>query len=335
MRSAAGRLLMRALGAATFLSLVIGAAQPLWSTWRDTIRLQPLGYHERRIRELGAFYSSLTQLRSQVPPDEPLALITAGPNIDAALFANFYLYPQPLRIYPGRNAYRNAAADPSRPRELVAVGDLVERSSYADLRDRELRSTPKVSRNVILSEPRRQFSIPIAASIDGPEPDTYVIEAVLQNRGNTAADVEMLFFPSGRSARITVAPRSSSAWYDLVYQQFGVMETGWLQVQSSKPLSGAFHFVNRGRSDEVALPVDLHPGSPAQIVAGRDTKVWLLNLRDAPVRALVGDAVIALKPHGLIVRPQLGPVPAIEAAGVYAFVSTRDAAGHTRFFWPR
>ena len=331
-----GRLLARIVGAATFLSLIWAASGPLLDSIRETIRFQPLGYHQRRVRQLGEFYSSLTRLRTQVPPDQPLALITTGANIDAALFANYYLYPQPLRIYPGRAAYRNSAGDPSRPRTVAEAGDVVERTTYGEMRNRDLRSQPRLSTGLPLSEPRAHFLVPLAASIDGPEPDTYVLEGTLENRGGSPAVVDMTFFPSGRSVRVTLPHRSSTVWYDLIFQQFGVMEIGWLQVQSSAPVAGLFSFVNRGLSDVVPLPVEVHPGSPSGIApAGRDTKLWLLNLHDQPANVAIGSEVIPLKAHDLVARSQQGPLPVITDDGICAFVSTRDAAGHTRFLWPR
>lgn len=331
-----GRLLARIVGAVTFLSLIWAASGPLLDLIRETIRFQPLGYHQRRVRQLGEFYSSLTRLRTQVPPDQPLALITAGANVDAALFANYYLYPQPLKVYAGRTAYRRAAGDPSRPRTVVEAGDVVERTTYGEIRDRELRKLRHLSTKFSLSEPRLQFVVPIAASIDGPEPDTYVLEGTLQNPGASPALVDMTFFPSGRSVRVTLAPRSSTDWYDLIFQQFGVMEIGWLTVQSSAPVAGLFSFVNRGLSDVVPLPVEVHPGSPAGLPpAGRDTKLWLLNLRDQPATVTVGSEVITLKAHDLVARSLQGPLPVIRDDGICGFVSTRDAAGHTRFLWPR
>ena len=331
-----GRLLARIVGAATFLSLIWAASGPLLDSIRETIRFQPLGYHQRRVRQLGQFYSSLTRLRTQVPADQPLALITAGANIDAALFANYYLYPQPLKIYAGRTAYRRAAGDPFRPRTVVEAGDLVERTTYGEMRDRELRKLPRLSSKFPLSEPRLQFVVPIAASIDGPEPDTYVLEGTLQNPGASPAVVDMTFFPSGRSVRGTLAPRSTAVWYDLIFQQFGVMEIGWLEVQSSAPVGGLFSFVNRGLSDVVPLPVELHPGSPSGVASeGRDRKLWLLNLRDQPATVTVGSEVITLKAHDLVARSQQGPLPVITVDGICAFVSTRDGAGRTRFLWPR
>ena len=331
-----GRLLVSIVAIATFLSLIWAASNPIIDSIRNTIRLQPLGYHQRRVRQLGPFYSSLTQLRTQVPPDQPMALITAGANIDAALFANYYLYPQPLRIYPGRAAYRNSAGDPSRPRTVVEAGDVMERTTYAAMRNQDLRSQPRLSTGLPLSEPRAHFLIPLAASIDGPEPDTYVLEGTLQNPGVSPAVVDMTFFPSGRSVHVTLPPRSSRVWYDLIFQQFGAMEIGWLEVQSSAPVAGAFSFVNRGLSDVVPLPVEVHPGSPSGVVpAGRDTKLWLLNLRDQPTAVAIGPEVISLKAHDLVVRSQQGPLPIVTGDGICAFVSTRDAAGRTRFLWPR
>lgn len=332
----ARRLLLRIAGATTLVSLVWAAWGPLVSSIGDTIRLQPLAYTERRVRKLGPFYSSVLRLRTQVGPDEPLALITADANVDAALFANYYLYPHPLRIYPGRAAYRNSAADPSRPRTLVEVGDLVERTTYGEMRNRELRTQPRLSTALPLSEPRRRFVIPIAASIDGPFPDTYVLEGTMQNQGESAAMVEIQFFPSDRTSRITIPPRSSFGWYDLIYQQFGVMQIGWLEVRSSEPVAGVFAFVNRGRSDVVSLPLDVHAGPQlAGSVSGRDTKLWLLNLRNQPVTAGIGSDAITVNAHDLVARPLSGPIPVIRAEGIYAFASTRNEEGLTRFLWPR
>jgi hypothetical protein len=147
--------------------------------------------------------------------------------------------------------------------------------------------------------------------------------------------ITLRFWPSGRTSRLTIAPQTTTSWYDLVYQQFAVMEVGWLQIESSQPVAGTFAFVNRGRADVVPLPIDLHPGTPAVPPAGRDARLWLLNLTDQPADVTIGGATVSLKPHELVARPQPAGVPIAAAPGVYAFASARDATGATRFEWPR
>src|SRR5207248_1839707 len=116
---------------------------------------------------------------------QSVALITTERNLDSAVFANYYLYPIPARIFVGRDNYRNSAPDPKLPKTIVAINAAgAERVGYEVLRDRELRAGHCVVMKPQLGEPAVSFTLPIAASLDGPSPETFVVEATLVNPAN-------------------------------------------------------------------------------------------------------------------------------------------------------
>ncbi|HXH39805.1 MAG TPA: hypothetical protein VNN08_14345 [Thermoanaerobaculia bacterium] len=301
----------------------------------DTARtLLPLPYEARRERQMGPWYASIRTIRREQPRREPVALIAAPLDVDSAVFANYYLYPIRTRLFVGRNSYRNAAQDPMLPKAIVAVtGERVERTAYDVLRDRDLRAGRRVVATPELSEPLTAFVLPLAASLDGPPPETFVIEATLLNTSGQPALVKATFFPKGMVRTITIAPGATAAYYDFVHQLFDVMDLGWMRVESTAPLRAAFYFANRGRGDATLLP-DASQGAtfvfPFQL--HRDSKLFILNPYSIPTTATVDDEAIPLPPGALMVRP-IASIPRL-GGHAYAFVSTRELNGKTDFFWP-
>ncbi|MBV8546029.1 MAG: hypothetical protein JO093_11440 [Acidobacteria bacterium] len=329
-----GRWLTRIAAALLFISLAASTLPRLIAIVTNARTLQPLTYEARRERQMGPWYASIEKLRAELPKKEPVALIAPPRDLDAAVFANYYLYPIHTRLFAGRNAYRNAAPDPTRPKVIVAVNALhAERTEYDILRDRDLRAGRRVVTVPQLSGPIPAFILPIAASVDGPSPDTFLIEATLANPNAAPAEVRVTFWPKGVVRTIAIPAHSTAGYYDFVYQLFGIMSSGWIDVESSQPLRGAFYFVNRGRGDATLLP----NASPATAIEPgalyRDTKLFIINPKGTRATAILNGESIPLDPHAFISRP-IESLPAV-GGDVYAFVSTRELNGRTNFLWPQ
>lgn len=326
------RPLARTAAAVVVLCAVAASVPRLIANVRLAASMIHMPYEARREALMGDWYRSIERLRREIPRNERVALIAGDGHV---AFANSYLYPRRTRMYQSRDAYRNAAYDPQRPATIVYVNDsIAERVDYETLRDRDLRAGRRVVARPQLGAPATSWTLPIAASIEGPPPETFVTEATLANDGDEPADVRFTFWPSARIASATVAPRATAAWYDLVHQLYGTTGSGWMTVQSSRPLRMAFYFANRGRRDATLLPDVKRPATDlpnAQL--WRDNKLFLVNVTDAPATATVNGEPVALPPRGFLVRP-IDAVPRV-TGDVYAFVTTRELVPRTDFVWPR
>jgi hypothetical protein len=274
------------------LACAAGSSLPrLVTLLREARELRPLHDKLRRDRTLGPFYASVKNLGGH----EPLALIAPDANDDAAIFANYYLYPRRTTIFRGIDDYRANTGNPKRPASIVRAGATLERTTYAALRDEALRGQPRLAPKLQLSPPLQRFMLPVAVSTDGPPPDRYLTEGAIAN-GGAPARVTLTFEPFGITKTIDFAPNERREFYDFVYQNFGVLEQGWVRAEATPPVSAAFAFVDRGRADVSPIPLITAPAQlpPERIPAG--AKVW--------------------------------------RAGDFTFASTRDANGRTHFIWP-
>ncbi|MGA8807187.1 MAG: hypothetical protein WB973_04865 [Thermoanaerobaculia bacterium] len=327
------RWLTRIAAALLFMSLAATTLPRLIAIVNNAWTLLPLSYEMRRERQMGAWYASIETLRAELPKKEQVALIAPPRDPDAAVFANYYLYPIRTRLFAGRNAYRNAAPDPTRPNVIVAVNAAhAERTTYDVLRDRDLRAGHRVAAVPQLSDPATTFILPIAASVDGPSPDTFLIEATLVNPSAAPAAIRVTFWPKGLVRTITIPARGTAAYYDFVYQLFGTMSSGWMRVESPQPVRGAFYFANRGRGDATLLPNANHPATHLfPFTLYRDSKLFVVNPNDVLTVATVNGEPIPLMPHDVLVRP-VATTPEV-AGNVYAFLTTRELNGKTNFEW--
>jgi len=330
-----GRWLTCIAAALLFVSLAASTLPRLIAIVNNARTLLPLPYEVRRERQMGPWYGSIEKLRHELPKNEQVALIAPPRNLDAAVFANYYLYPIRTRIFAGRNAYRNAAPDRTRPAVIVAVnGARAVRTEYDILRTRDLGAGRRVVTTPKLSAPATNFVLPLAASLDGPAPDTFLIEATLVNPTNTPAEVRVTFWPKGLLRTVVVAPRSTNTYYDFVYQLFGIMNSGWMRVESSQPLRAAFYFANRGRGDATLMPNAVTQAT--RIAPGplyRDAKLFVINIKETRATAILNGESIPLDPHAFFSRP-IETLPVV-SGDVYAFVTTRELNGRTEFLWPQ
>jgi hypothetical protein len=339
------RSLIPRVACALLLLTLAGSTLPrLFTLTRDAVALLPLRYESRREQQMGPWFTSVEWLQRTLSKKEPVALIAAPRDTEAGVFANYYLYPIRTRLFSSRNAFRNAATDPTRPNAIVAVtASHAALTTYDALRDHDLRIGRRVVTAPQLSEPSTSFILPIAASIEGPAPETFVIEATLADSRTNMAGLDGLgshpnqilvtLWPQGDGRALQLAPGETITYYDFVHQLFGVMESGWIQIDSSHALRTAFYFVNRGRGDATLLPNAQRPS--ARIKAAplyRDSKLFLLNTSDAPSMAAVGDERTQILPHAIVSKP-ITSIPPV-GGNIYAFITTRELNGKTDFLWP-
>jgi hypothetical protein len=331
-----GRSLIPRLAVLLLFFSLAAATLPRLIALAETARsMMPLTYEARRERQMGPWYASIEALQKSLPKKDAVALIAAPRDNDAAVFASYYLYPVRTRIFSSRDDYRNATPDPTRPKTIVVVtSQRLERTTYDELRDRDLRSAPRVVHAPKLSEPSRTFNLPMAASLEGAAPETFVIEATFANRNPSAANVRATFWPTGTQRMITIPAGATMSYYDFVHQLFGITDRGWMSIESTQPLRAAFYLANRGRREATLLP-EVTPGAtnirPAPLY--RDTKLFLLNPNDVPTDTVVGSETIPLHPHAFVVKSSV-TLPTVRG-NVYAFATTRELNGRTDFLWPQ
>jgi len=148
------------------------------------------------------------------------------------------------------------------------------------------------------------------------------------------AELRATFWPKGLVRTITIAPGETATYYDFVHQLFGVLDRGWMRLDSPLPLRAAFYFVNRGHGDATLLPNIA--GAATGLAAApiyRDTKLFVINPAATPVTAVVGGVSFPFDPHAFVSWPVTN-VPRV-SGDVYAFVATREMNGRTDFLWPR
>lgn len=334
MTSAAVR---RILFAILFLSLARVTAPQLWRGVRESMRLLPKSYAERQAHVNGPFYAAVRRLKTELPPGEPFALILRqSRDIDIAVFVNYYLYPAKSRIYSDLGLYRN---DPKKPQIVVGVDSTREPQvkwlPYPELRAEHTGTDFIVKDIAATSEPLQAFDVPLVCSLDGPAPEWYVTEAVIENGNDAPARVRMELLPQRKTFELTIEPRGRMIANDLVYQAFKVMDQGWLRVQSDRPVRAGFWFVNRGRR----MPVPLHLmsyGKSSRVNAPKGAKFYVVNPSEV--------ALMAKLPHGEFFVGGLqyisgstpaSPMTATSDAPFYTFATWRGSNGETFFGWPQ
>jgi hypothetical protein len=220
------------VSAAVLLSLAWTTAPQLLHLAREATTLAPLSRRERCARVNGAIVEGVRRIKRVQPPDKPVALL--GPS-GFIIFANYYGYPWLSRDYGTLEGYRGAANQPRRPGTIVVVDDRGARyATYAGLRDEHLRASRAVHEAALKSAPR-SFVIPLAGSVDGFPPDTFVTEAEFANDSGAPLHVRVTLLPEQKIRMLTIPPHGSLAFYDLVYQLFHEMEVRWATVESDVP----------------------------------------------------------------------------------------------------
>jgi hypothetical protein len=326
--------LLRALAlAVVFLSLIWTTGPRLLDAVAEGTKLWRLEPGARRRQVFGPFYESVQRINATAPPGEPLALVVERQeDLGPALFFNYWAFPRPTKLYFGLEPYRH---DTGGPRRIVRIAGRhfpeARLMSYDTVRAQEI-GDDFVVRQFDLSEPSRRFVVPLASSGDGPAPDTYTTEGVLENTADLPAAVTVRLHPSGRSAQVELRPREHRAWNDVVYQLFGVMEVGWLEIESDQLLRACFFFVSRPSRDADALQfVDYFRNARIDVPAGG--RLWVLNPHDRELHVRLNEGSHRLPPRSLIPLEWVGGAELHAEDDWFAFVSWRDRAGKTYFRW--
>ena len=317
----------RLLAAILFASLVWTTAPALLHGIREASSLRSIPLRERR----DGFFSATKNVLASTPAGERLALVPRYDHpgeSDSAVFFNYYAYPRVTRTFPGLQAYA-LDADPHRPKTLVGFGGAPHRTSYAGLREESMRGPNVISDLQPSLDARRDFIVPFVASVDGPPPDSYTVEALLV--AEAPANVAITIFPSGVTRRFAIDGRR--LFRDLYYDVTGELGIGWARIESDVPLRAAFHFVNRGRS--VATPIAIvsdAPRLPLRFPSRPSARLWIANFGGDEVIAMAGGVGARVPPHGLI---QMGQEVIVTAPKpLFAFLSEKKANGTTEFVWP-
>jgi len=178
------------------LSLAWTTVPQLLHLAREATTLAPLSRTERRARVNGAIVEGVRRIKRAQPPNRPVALL--GPS-GFIIFANYYGYPWLSRDLGTLDTYRAAAGQPRRPDTIVVVDESGARfATYAELRDERLRAGRTVHGAALKAAPRT-FVIPLAGSVDGLPPDTYVTEAEFANDAAQPVNVRVTLLPASRA----------------------------------------------------------------------------------------------------------------------------------------
>ncbi len=296
---------------------------------REATALAPLSRSERRARVNGAIVEGVRRIKRVQPPHAPVALL--GPS-GYIIFANYYGYPWLSRDLGTLDTYRAAAGQPRRPDTIVVVDDRGARfATYAELRDERLRTARAVHGAPLKAAPRT-FVIPLAGSVDGLPPDTYVTEAEFANDTGQPVHLRITLLPEQKTQAVTIPPHGSFAFYDLIYQLFREMEVRWATVESDGPLRAGVWFVNRGRSEIVPLPLVVKSTTGALICPAAECKLWVLNRLDRGIDVSVDGRAVALTARGMTSLPFRGTAHVASHDDAFAFATTKGPP--TRFVWP-
>jgi hypothetical protein len=277
----------------------------------------------------------VARLRSELPPDQPVALmIKRSDDVYPAIFFNYYNYPRRSRIYATLGAYRN---DPKRAQIILNVDESrmppISWMRYSELRADRLGDDFITSSVEPFLPAATSFAIPAVASIDGPDPDLYVTEAVLENTTDARNRVVMELLPSQRRFEVVFEARERKVWNDLVHETFGVMEQGWLRVRADAPIRAGFWFVNRGRRFSSPLPL-IQPSLAASFDVPKDSRFFVINPGDVGLMVRIGNDEFYVGPREQINGAGSGQMRFSSNTPFFAFVSWRDEGGRTVFRWP-
>ena len=318
----------RAAFVIAFASVVIATLPRLRDLTRTTLELWPLDQRTRHVRLNGGPYLAKELVDRTLAPSEPVAFIVHD-DMTPAIFASYYVYPHPSRIYSGLVGYRNGDVQ-MRPKVMVEVTNESARFvKYEQLRDETYRGS-RVMRGPLVPAPS-MFVLPIAASVDGPVIDSYTTEADFENTSNANATLRLTLMPQRFAKTITIPPHATASFYDLVYQSFARTDLGWLRVECDQPIRVAAWLVNRGRNEGVPLPLVTAPRSGTIHCPGGDCVLRLINLGKQSSTAIVDGTSIPIAAGGWASMPVHNDVH-VSGEDIFAFAGTRG--GKTEIAWP-
>jgi hypothetical protein len=332
------RLIVAVAYAALFVSLAFTTLRGLVAMTGRAFSLQQLPYRQRRTIVNGSLYVATRAVRATVSDQQPLALIVNpdSKNIGLAILADYYLYPHPVKLYFRRSIY-DADKSPTRPVAIayvdIAHSPELRRATYAQIRATELGES-FVVRDLAPNAEAESFIVPLVASADGPPPDVYTTEGVVENDGVLATRVAFEMFPSRRRREITLQPRQRLRWNDVLGQLFGADGVGWMSVHAERPIRFQFWFVNQGRKQATALAPFASGTQRASVIAPRGAKLWILNPNERDFWITVNGERRGVPFFSLTGEPAFGTMNVSSELPIVPYVSWRDSTGRTLFRWP-
>jgi hypothetical protein len=303
----------------------------------DATRFFPLSPELRMERALGSYYTSILRIRAHLRPEEPVGLSTRllERDIDGAIFANYYLSPNPTRLYATLDDWRTTVLiDPLQPKKLVRI-DLgrtpeARLMTYLDIRAEEVSETRVVRDPKPGSVAFRECVVPIALAIDGQPGNAWVTEGVIVS--DVDATATLTFFPGGESKTFALRARQPLILGDAVYAVASRLDIGWLRVGATAPVRAGFWYVNRGLAHAVSLPLfDGIPTLPQRVAGGE--KLWILNPADRAVDVVVNGERHVVDAHALAALASAEHNVIAGEQPVLAF-SARKQNGREMFQWP-
>jgi hypothetical protein len=315
--------------AVLFLSLARFTVPGIAAAVAEAIDLWPLKVEERRAKMFGPFYESVKRIDAAVPDEERLPVLV-GRDPGPALFANYYLYPQRTRFYPG---FLYLRPERGKFRKLVRIEGEAELLTYEEARAAEMGRSHVAPHLDVPAESATTFVVPVAASGDGRPPDVWTTEAVIVNSSAETAALKFRLEPSNREAAVRLEPGEKRSWNDLVYQLFGVLDSGWVHIESDRPVRARFWFANRALREADPVPLARfaksfsfphHPGS----------RIWLLNPHDRKISIRLNGGEHSLDPHNLVAIEWPHPLRVESEDELFVYQSWRDGADATHFRWP-
>lgn len=332
---------------------------------QTTRKLLPVPFEIRREMLLGAYYPAVRELRRTFPSRQSIDVIWRGhPDIDTAIFTNYYLYPR-VRRFSQLDAWR---ATPRRPEEpllwidtrtspqprLVTYLEARRENGREKFRSATLRNSWSVAKGRVI--------VPLVCSIDGAPPDEYVVPVLIENDAPDAARVRLSYRDRdgwAEQREITIPSRGRFFTDDILGDLFGRMGIGWLEAEFTVPVHIGASLLNRGRGSASALRV-ASPSEHGAIASGTlhfkgdPAKLYFINPADGWATLDVDASASGRK---LSIRIQLAPFelrtiddPATRIAGiacadcpwsvtyradrpVFAYASRQDSAEATHFVW--
>jgi hypothetical protein len=301
---------------------------------REAWTLKGFSYTARRMITQPT-YAFARGLRATVGPDQILAIVAkSDADVDVAVFLNYDVYPLPTRLYRDLGGYR---LDPAVERVSLLIdgtrSPVPRLLTYEQMRAEEI-GPERLSRDDASRTTSTHFLVPLAASVDGPPPDMYTTEAVVENPRSAEVEISFELLPGRRASSIRLAAHERRQWSDLVYQVFGVMDQGWMRITASHDVTAGFWLANRGRR-HVSILRDLPPAPSARLDLPHDARVWIINPLETSSVITVNDEVVVLEPLGRWSSAISGTVTCASSRPFVAFGTWRDEHGTAHFTWPR
>lgn len=325
-----------------FASLTATTLPQLVALMRSAVELSRFPLAERRARLFGDYYRVAVDLRDRLPAGESIVVAANGTrtgDIDVAALFHYYFYPRRSVLVYSLIGYRVLQHPPDKILSIDSTrSERFTLIDYPRFRDQQVRADGRVVRIPSDLQLATSFVVPIVGSLDGPAGDLFLTEATIRNPQDEPVRIRFDLRPDVKTAAVTVGPRQTIDYHDLVYQLFAVTGTGWLRVASEEPLETAFWLVNHRPRVAARVPVVETAAQPANRVlrAPPGVRLWIVNTSARDERIRIGNESSTVPRDAMLSREGGSAEPIrIEAPGtVIVFASRKEPSGQTSFYWP-